>query len=96
MAQVEPKSDREERDEIRNTRIEIGAAVQLLATGELKAVLPLDREKELDAANPVPPNLDVGPHLGNGHVFRSEVRHVVEPHVHGAHHRARWKSLAAA
>jgi hypothetical protein len=53
MARVELTATKEELDEIRKLRLELGAAVGLVAEGELKEVLPLDRQKELDEARPI-------------------------------------------
>jgi hypothetical protein len=53
MAKIEPKATKEEREEIRLLRLEMGAAACLVASGELTEVLPLDRQKELGEARPV-------------------------------------------
>jgi hypothetical protein len=53
MAKVEPTATKEGRDLIRQLRLEMGAAVCLVAEGELKDVLPLENQKRLDEARPV-------------------------------------------
>jgi hypothetical protein len=49
MAKVEPTATKEERE----LRLEMGAAVCLVAEGELEEVLPLENQKRLDEARPV-------------------------------------------
>jgi hypothetical protein len=53
VEKVELSATKEERELIRQLRLEMGAAVCLVAEGDLEEVLPLENQKRLDEARPV-------------------------------------------